>query len=1097
VWSTLGAGYNGAVRNLYPEMRDATMKATPTFYHSMLRDAPTNNDTKGKGELKKKGNADDDRINKCDDASTARKHDVQNDAQHVGVLGFLIDRLGGHVRATKPPDDNQPIASPEELQVYMDDGAKKQDAKVFETRHWFATHFQNRFNAEDQVFIENVLATIESWSNFSSDQQDEKEILNAFFQQTRANRWGDHIDCLALTAMTHRPIIVFGLDSSASREMVKPVSLVGRNEPGIPMLMLITNPESSTKAHYSVLIPLLQPYTAELHRMLRSFVGNHYVTRTVQCDTGVCSDPMNLALFLIEGDGHCFFSAADFFRQAAHATDTPALPLQSQTEGQQDAGETGGPNQEDGISDSNWSPDEKIMSSSEGQQDAGAPGGGNQEEGSPDSNVQNDDDVKDVVDVEDDADVGDFDPKKEFDEFIWDLGDAGIPVEFEVMPSAGCDNVWNYVPDKKLAHKIAMPLVYAADKAVVADLELADFVEVLSTWIFIIDSTTLKCIDVFKPTRSSCSSEQPAALLFKTQDASEPAMYTLAVPLVPAYAKQYQAALRLVHHHPYLETLETTCGPMPVAVFRIAKDAENLSMSLELLRFCWDPDYQPEGYKCPPYISRYVFIPPCLEEAIAGANKSIKTAQQKVEIVKTAHQNVDEENVGTIAMKHIVRHLFDVGTDSPDSVFAAPQSGTGVSLFLRAAISSTARFIGLEDDPIFHRMAVSTHGNLLRDNNWAGNVATRNLNFGDPEVGSLEGITNVSMDEGTMPIPAPGQLAPINEEHYALVRKIMDTDTMVEFTSTILSCRDTMDRYMTHTTNDGTAQPNRSRWYAVKIMNTRGVQGSRRAVLMWIKRKEERDQRTRAQRSFSRGLGPTLVQSLIIAADRNQQTPDGAGRFMEYIPFDGMNWEDCTVVRDATDRWNDSTTSKVYVLVACNFECKLTGRVITPGMPFCVSLPQLSNGVQDLPWTGYYLGISPDTDRSGESDCLALVSDHGDEIILVDPVLAQTSNEQNAHETKPFKFFEQNASNLPVSRVSAFSGQRRSARIAKKKADEQKKVEPASDADEDKGQSANDSASASHVEGPSANDSASASHVEGPSANDSAKLNGTEGINRR
>ena len=159
---------------------------------------------------------------------------------------------------------------------------------------------------EEQDPNSSVIDMIQS---LYSDQTDDKGY-EGFIDATKNGRWGDQVDLEVLLRYMNAPCIVFNFDEKeeGNKATLKAVCVYSPQLPGKPVSLLLTNPVSSTNAHWTVLIPDIGAYDAE-NKAARLMTNNSHYTMEWSDGYGV---NIHMAVYLIPANGDCLFIALGF-----------------------------------------------------------------------------------------------------------------------------------------------------------------------------------------------------------------------------------------------------------------------------------------------------------------------------------------------------------------------------------------------------------------------------------------------------------------------------------------------------------------------------------------------------------------------------------------------------------------------------------------------------------------------------------------------------------------------------------------------------------------------------------------------------------------
>ena len=269
---------------------------------------------------------------------------------------------------------------------------------------------------------------------------------------------------------------------------------------------------------------------------------------------------------------------------------------------------------------------------------------------------------------------------------------------------------------------------------------------------------------------------------------SPSAHYGLAIPSeISHYQKQLTAAKHLVEVDPINVMVPVGSDIMKMAVFGVAGDGNCFFSVSDLATKARNPLYQEDGtffstittrYCAPiahddPLMSRLKVV-----QSLLARNPRIKEERSLAYTSANGHA-WGESSPASCLKKDKLRDEHGVGLGLPYSVFLDCGAGTLCLLLTQAQLYPHLLCVGLEVEPQMHHRGLRILEEALRSEDFEGRLATRNLDALD--AGSLRFVTNVGLYDGTC-----STVDNLDPKHIELIAKLMDTESIVEFTTTKL-----------------------------------------------------------------------------------------------------------------------------------------------------------------------------------------------------------------------------------------------------------------------------------------------------------------------
>jgi len=760
------------------------------------------------------------------------------------------------------------VASARELQSVAETGVCWTEIDHAEMRGRLADGYSKCFKSSEPeaTFLqETIMADRDTWLVAQVGEAPEiTDMQGEFIEGTKQHRWGDHYDIVMFSRMSRSPVIIFSvnvqsLESAAnegSRPVLTPKVLVGgRLEPALPVLLLHTQPESKTKAHYSILMPILPTYENQLLQAQELHSG-------AVCLVQWCN--VNLALVPSAGDGNCLFNCLQFW---ATCLDSNIIPTC-------------------------W---RKIMADTSQQAML-------QTEVHP---------SKSLWDELTDTCVPDMMPKVVIEGTVEALRKwyeanpskypQGDDVASRLCTGESLGPLYNY-DITSLAQLMKAPIVVLDS---VKSVVFAPDQESVPVWLIVPDIHSHAKNGSYLPT---C-----VGSLQGSNDINERAQaattYAVAFPWLEPYSKQYEAALRLVDVHP--RVYRPSVGPLKhlqFAVFPGISGTGSLFYASELARLCrtsWM-----EGIECTT-IKRCVDKPACLVKKINDFNKLLVQAQGGKFTQNLAqtyeHKGAWDESSGTTTAKHnIAREWFHVSINKPNSVVADFGAGLGSMIFAQEMFSKTVRVVGIEQERQLFKFLTTTHAKLL-ELKWTGNVAASCDE--STTLKCFEGVTNAYLYDGNQ-VHSANEIPTGQGTHFQLMRIIVSTKSIDEFTSTKFR-ESSWKRYGEI---DQIFKDMREQFYPVQLVTIR-FKKNRIYPTMWVRRKKYRLSRSVEQGVYATTHG-SRIEAMIAAADHDKQTSDPFDRYV-FPSIEGDNQKEAVVRLKLTG--SDQSKVNVLVKATMNY----------------------------------------------------------------------------------------------------------------------------------------------------------------------------------
>jgi hypothetical protein len=277
-------------------------------------------------------------------------------------------------------------------------------------------------------------------------------------------------------------------------------------------------------------------------------------------------------------------------------------------------------------------------------------------------------------------------------------------------------------------------------------------------------------------------------ILFLFNAGTEAAHYGLGILSdLPQFEKELSAALRLVHVEPLSLHLRVGSNVLTIKLFGMQGNGNCLFSCMDLALKSYNPEWQEGGV----YYTRYIRRS-CLAAAAALRddafrmvkdlkinNSTIRNCNNLASTSGSDSHAFDTSLPGAALAREALRQQNGVSLSLAHTVFCDPGSATLAILAVQAHLNPDAVCIGFEQDPSVHGLGMIIHHTLLESGRWRGHMATRNMRA--QSAGSYDGITNFSAYDGTC-----GQVENLDPEHVKFISDVMDTPSVVEFTSTKL-----------------------------------------------------------------------------------------------------------------------------------------------------------------------------------------------------------------------------------------------------------------------------------------------------------------------
>ena len=257
-------------------------------------------------------------------------------------------------------------------------------------------------------------------------------------------------------------------------------------------------------------------------------------------------------------------------------------------------------------------------------------------------------------------------------------------------------------------------------------------------------------------------------------------------PFAKLYTLCYRAATFLVDIHPEKKEISLELGNGRTNVLVAASFCmETIARGVVLSKLCQLSEFHPK-VGCQIYTRHIKNLPDHLNEALAqlkrldGVNAK---EEKKIAVTDFGGHAFERTSFASSLKRSLLRKMFGVGLDQPNAVLADLGAGIGDDLLAQHLIAPDVKVLGFEEDEALHTLLLRRQTKFLHSRQWQGNMVTRRLTSQD--LTSLEGITNVSLHDGPCVGTSYEATTRIDDlSHLALVRKIMTTRTINEWTST-------------------------------------------------------------------------------------------------------------------------------------------------------------------------------------------------------------------------------------------------------------------------------------------------------------------------
>ena len=419
--------------------------------------------------------------------------------------------------------------------------------------------------------------------------------------------------------------------------------------------------------------------------------------------------------------------------------------------------------------------------------------------------------------------------------------------------------------------------------------------------------------------------------------------YQAAFPLVKPYAPQYEAALRMVFHHPRKVQFGESTDLIALAVFPSQSGPDSILFACCLHKMCRTKKFQPSAEEMKECVfRRLIEIPSQLQISVVKLERFTDQLLSREEMKLLGK----EGSVTASVKRHMAFELHQSAGD-PGSTCLSHGSGATIDVLSHSLVSSKGRAIGLYSEKQKHNKLLHMHQKLIESNAWRGNVATLCHELTNAD--DLQGVNHVSLYDGARMLHVDtNSLMKLDMQHVQLIALLMSTSSISAITTSSVTDWETMHSYAAINSTIALFMYD---FFAVQF----GTQHKRQFHTMWV-RKPSRCQQGRPSSTRDQY---SLVENLIHAANYETQRAQvtDAGSFIRSFctMFPGSD-QHATLVNVAvkgTVGSGRSGSRNINLLLGCTVTDTLTGRILQPGQ-----LVQLEfSGTYS--W-GVFVGICPD-----------------------------------------------------------------------------------------------------------------------------------------
>ena len=407
----------------------------------------------------------------------------------------------------------------------------------------------------------------------------------------------------------------------------------------------------------------------------------------------------------------------------------------------------------------------------------------------------------------------------------------------------------------------------------------------------------------------------PVYFLRINVDKEEHAHYQLLIPCVACkdlqhqngYGPMLEAAMSFVGVHP--QRIKVPFGPSTAHfwAFGVPANGDCLFTTAVLAHFALSPEWQPGGSMYKGTWSRDVRLTLPMKAKAAAATSVWSSTSSLRDCAWSGDSAFDETTVyGSIKLQ-VQRSALGVGT-SDSSVVMDIGSGLGSTLIFNTIAGGNATCLGIEKSRGIHILAKVIQTKLASEDVPTSHVVWRCMDVTD--ITSFNAVTHIMMYDGHK-----GRMEDNNQQHFELILRIMQSPTMVEFSST------KMQSYLFTSYKSKSAEFHElaEKWTCVTLGDI-GRRGLKPLTCMYVRKDMIYDGQLSSTQSKSAHT-QHCVSSMLRAVVERRSTDYG---------------ETCVIAPSIVGIQKYSYTvgpsgTKTMVILGSPFKCLLTGYIATPG----------------------------------------------------------------------------------------------------------------------------------------------------------------------